>query len=372
MKKYDYLIIGSGLFGSTFAQLAAKDGSKCLVIDKRGHTGGNIVCQKINGINVHKYGAHIFHTSNKEVWDFVNRFVPFNNYRHSVLAKFKNEVFNLPFNMNTFYQLWGVITPEEAREKIIEQRTKSDINEPKNLEEQAIYLVGYDIYEKLIKGYTEKQWGRSPKELPSFIINRLPIRFIFDNNYYNDLYQGIPVGGYNRLIEGLLAGCKVQVNANFFHNRAELETIARNIIYTGRIDEYFDFKNGKLEYRSLHFENEILQSENFQGCPVVNYTEKEIPFTRIIEHKHFEFGTQPSTVITREYPVRWEEGKEIFYPINNDYNNALYQKYRELADNEPNTYFGGRLADYAYYDMDQVIEKAIELYQKVSNHTNKI
>ena len=365
MKKYNYLIIGSGLFGSTFAYKAKAAGKNCLVIDKRDHIGGNVFSENIENINVHKYGAHIFHTSNMEVWNFVNKFVPFNNYRHSVLANNKGKVFNLPFNMNTFYQLWGVTTPKEAQEKIHEQRGLSSIISPKNLEEQAIFLVGNDIYETLIKEYTEKQWGCKAEELPPFIIDRLPVRFVYDNNYYNDTFQGIPKGGYNKLVEGLLAGIEVRLNCNYFQHRNELDSLAKDIVFTGRIDEYFDYKFGRLGYRSLRFEIETINGDNFQGCSVVNYCDAETPYTRIIEHKHFEFGTQSKTVITREYPMKWEEGAEIYYPINNKKNNATYIKYKELASKENNVYFGGRLAEYKYYDMDQVIESAINLAERV-------
>ncbi len=365
MTKYDFLIVGSGLFGSTFAYMAEKAGKKCLVIDKHEHVGGMIYCENIENINVHKYGAHIFHTSNKKVWDFVNKIVPFNNYRHSVLVNNKGKIYNLPFNMNTFYQLWGVTTPLEAQNKIAEQRKLSGITEPKNLEEQAIFLVGNDIYETLIKHYTEKQWGCRATEVPAFIIKRIPVRFTYDNNYYNDTYQGIPIGGYNKLIEGLLKNIEIRLNCNYFQHRNELNLIAENIIFTGRIDEYFDFKFGQLEYRSLRFETEILNTENFQGWSVVNYTDAKTPFTRIIEHKHFEFGTQPKTVISLEYPMKWEENMEIYYPINDKINNNILDKYNQLALSENTTTFGGRLAEYKYYDMHQVVEKAIGLAEKI-------
>ena len=364
MKKYDYLIVGAGIFGSIFAYEADKLGKKCLVIDKRNHIGGNIYCENIEDINVHKYGAHIFHTSNKEVWDYVNSFVEFNRYTNCPVANYKGELYNLPFNMNTFYQLWKVKTPQEAIAKIEEQVKEANIDEPQNLEEQAIKLVGKDIYEKLIKGYTEKQWGKKATELPSFIIKRLPVRLTFDNNYFNDKYQGIPVGGYNKIIEKMLENIDVKLNTDFFENREELENMAEKIVFTGMIDEFYDYKFGTLEYRSLKFEHETLEEENYQGNAVVNYTEYDIPYTRIIEHKHFEYGNQPKTVITREYPATWNKGDEPYYPINNDENNELYSKYKELADKEENVIFGGRLAEYKYYDMHNVIEKALEAVNK--------
>ena len=364
MKKYDYLIVGSGLFGSIFAYEANKKGKKCLVIDKRDHIGGNIYCEDIEDINVHKYGAHIFHTNNKEVWDYVNSFAEFNRYTNCPVANYKGELYNLPFNMNTFYQLWKVKTPQEAISKIEEQVKEANIEEPQNLEEQAIKLVGKDIYEKLIKGYTEKQWGKKATELPSFIIKRLPVRLTFDNNYFNDKYQGIPVGGYNKIIEKMLENVDVKLNTDFFENREELEDMAEKIVFTGMIDEFYDYKFGTLEYRSLKFEHETLEEENYQGNAVVNYTEYDIPYTRIIEHKHFEYGNQPKTVITREYPATWNKGDEPYYPINNDENNELYSKYKELADKEENVIFGGRLAEYKYYDMHNVIEKALEAVNK--------
>lgn len=364
MKKYDYLIVGSGLFGSIFADEANKRGKKCLAIDKRNHIGGNIYCENIEGINVHKYGAHIFHTSNKEVWDYINSFVEFNRYTNCPVANYKGELYNLPFNMNTFYQLWKVKTPKEARAKIEEQVKEANIQAPKNLEEQAINLVGKDIYEKLIKGYTEKQWGTKATELPSFIIKRLPVRLTFDNNYFNDKYQGIPVGGYNKIIERMLEGIDVKLNTDFFENREALEGIADKIVFTGMIDEFYNYKYGTLEYRSLRFEHEVLDEENYQGNAVVNYTEYDIPYTRIIEHKHFEYGTQPKTVITKEYPATWDKGDEPYYPINNDKNNELYNKYKELADKEENVIFGGRLAEYKYYDMHNVIEQALNCIKK--------
>ena len=359
MKKYDYLIVGAGLYGSIFAYEMNKKGKKCLVIDKRNHIGGNIYTEEIEGINVHKYGAHIFHTSNKEVWEYINQFCEFNNYINSPIANYKGEIYNLPFNMNTFNKLWGVRTPKEAQKKIEWQKKEFEIVEPKNLEEQAISLIGKDIYEKLIKGYTEKQWGRDAKELPSFIIKRLPVRFTYDNNYFNDRYQGIPIGGYTKIIEKMLEGIEVRLNSNFFDKREEYEKIADKIVFTGMIDEYYNYCFGKLEYRSLRFETEVLAEENYQGNAVVNYTEREIQYTRIIEHKHFEYGQQEKTVITREYPSEWQEGDEPYYPVNNERNNELYQKYKELADKEKRVIFGGRLGEYKYYDMDKIIEKIL-------------
>lgn len=364
MKKYDYLIVGAGIFGSIFAYEAKKRGKTCLVIDKRNHIGGNIYCENVEGINVHKYGAHIFHTSNKEVWDYINQFVDFNRYTNSPVANYKGELYNLPFNMNTFYGLWKVKTPEEAKAKIEEQVREANIETPKNLEEQAIKLVGKDIYEKLIKGYTEKQWGQRATELPSFIIKRLPVRFTFDNNYFNDMYQGIPIGGYNKFIESLLEGIEIKLNTDFFENREELSAMAEKIVFTGMIDEFYNYKFGTLEYRSLRFEHELLEMENYQGNAVVNYTEYEIPYTRIIEHKHFEYGTSEKTVITKEYPATWKKGDEPYYPVNNEKNNEIYKKYRELADKENNVIFGGRLAEYKYYDMHHVIENALKVVKE--------
>ena len=359
--KYDYLIVGAGLFGSIFAYVANKKGKKCLVIDKRSHIGGNIYTENIEGINVHKYGAHIFHTSNKEVWEYINQFAEFNRYTNSPVARYKNELYNMPFNMNTFNKLWGVVTPKEAKEKIEQEKKNAGITEPKNLEEQAISLVGQTIYEKLVKGYTEKQWGKRATELPSFIIKRLPVRFIYDNNYFNDIYQGIPIGGYTKIIERMLDGIDVKLNCDYFENKRELENIAEKIIFTGQIDKYYDYKFGELEYRSLKFETEILEEENYQGNAVVNYTEYEIPYTRIIEHKHFEFDTiTPKTVVTREYPDTWTKEKEPYYPINNDKNNELYEKYAKLAENDDKVIFGGRLGEYKYYDMDKVILEALK------------
>lgn len=359
MIEYDCLIVGSGLFGAVFAHEATKRGKKCLVIDKRSHAGGNIFCEKIEGINIHKYGAHIFHTNDKEIWDYVNQFAEFNRYTNSPVAFYKNEVYNLPFNMNTFYQLWGVKTPEEAKAKIKEQVKASGITNPQNLEEQAISLVGTDIYEKLIKGYTEKQWGRKATELPAFIIKRLPVRFTYDNNYFNDKYQGIPIGGYNKLIEGLLEGIEVRLNIDFFENRDYYTQLADKIVFTGKIDEYYNNQFGTLEYRSLKFDTQIKELGNFQGNAVINYTEREVPYTRIIEHKHFELGTQNTTVITYEYPDEWSPGKESYYPVNDEKNNAIYKKYKELSSKDSNVIFGGRLAEYKYYDMHQIIASAL-------------
>lgn len=361
-KEYDYLIVGSGLFGSVFAHEMTKIGKKCLVIERRNHIAGNIYTEKIEGINVHKYGAHIFHTSNKKVWDYVNSFVEFNRFTNAPIANYKGTLYNLPFNMNTFYQLWGVKTPQEALDKIEEQRAAyKHITEPKNLEEQALVLGGKDIYEKLIKGYTEKQWGRTATEIPAFIIRRLPFRFTFDNNYFNDTYQGIPIGGYTLLIEKMLEGIDIQLNVDYFSDKAYFDSLANKVVYTGKIDEFFDYQFGHLDYRSLRFENETLDQSNYQGNAVVNYTERDIPFTRIIEHKHFEFGIQPKTIITREYPIDMEEGDEAYYPINDDKNQNIYQQYKLLADQLPQVIFGGRLAEYKYYDMHQVVEKALEV-----------
>lgn len=364
MKKYDFLIIGSGLFGAVFAQESLKRGKKCLVIDKRNHIGGNIYTENIEGINIHKYGAHIFHTSDKIVWDYVNNHVEFNRFTNSPIANYNGELYNLPFNMNTFYQLWGVKTPSEAISVIQNQREEyKHIINPSNLEEQALVLGGKDIYEKLIKGYTEKQWGRPASKIPSFIIRRLPFRFTFDNNYFNDTYQGIPIGGYTRLIKSLLNGIEVKTGVNYFDNKYELDQYAEKIIFTGKIDEFFSYKFGELEYRSLHFENEILDIPNFQGNAVVNYTDSKTPFTRIIEHKHFEFGTQDKTYITREYPHEFSTDNEPYYPINDDKNQLIYKEYYELSKLQPNIIFGGRLAEYKYYDMHQVISSALNYFK---------
>ena len=356
---YDYLIVGSGLFGAVFAHEAKKAGKRCLVVDKRDHLGGNVYCKEVEGINVHRYGAHIFHTNDKEIWDYVNQFTEFNRYTNSPIANYYGELYNLPFNMNTFYQLWKVKTPEEAQKKIADQIAGLNIKEPANLEEQALLLVGTDIYEKLIKHYTEKQWGRKATELPPFIIKRLPVRFTFDNNYFNDKYQGIPIGGYNKIVNGLLEGIETKANVDFFADRRELSLLADKIVFTGKIDEYFGFQFGELEYRSLRFENEVLDMPNYQGNAVVNYNDAETPFTRIIEHKHFEFGTQPRTVITREYPITGGRGVEPYYPVNDDTNMAVLKKYQTLASEESNVIFGGRLAEYRYYDMHQVIGSAL-------------
>lgn len=363
--KYDYLVVGSGLFGAIFAYEANKRGKKCLVIDKREHVAGNIYTENIDGINVHKYGAHIFHTSNEEVWNYIGKFAKFNRYTNSPIANYKGEIYNMPFNMNTFNKLWGVITPKEAKEKIEEEKRQAGIEEPKNLEEQAISLVGKTIYEKLVKGYTEKQWGKKATELPSFIIKRLPVRFTYDNNYFNDLYQGIPIGGYTQIIEKMLKGIDVKLNYDYFEHREELDNIADKTIFTGQIDKYYDYKFGELEYRSLRFETEILDMQNYQGNAVVNYTEYEIPYTRVIEHKHFEFDTNsPKTIITREYPDSWNREKEPYYTINNEKNNKLYEKYAELAKKDDKVIFGGRLGSYKYYDMDKVILEALNTVNK--------
>ena len=387
MKKYDYLIVGSGLFGATFAHLAHKQGKTCLVIDKRPQLGGNIYCENIEGINVHKYGAHIFHTSNKEVWNFVNSIVEFNRYTNSPVANYKGKLYNLPFNMNTFYQMWGVTTPEEAQAKIDEQKAeavakmKADgVSEPRNLEEQAQVLIGKDIYERLIKGYTEKQWGRKCTDLPAFIIKRLPVRLIFDNNYFNDKYQGIPIGGYNKLIDGLLEGADTKVSVDFLKDEIELpngnkgvlkdhwKELASKLVFTGKIDEFYNYQLGKLNYRTVRFEQETIDCPNYQGNAVVNYTEREVPYTRVIEHKHFEmFGAEvyetPKTVISKEYSTEWKDGMEPYYPVNDKENSELYAQYKNLADQEEDVIFGGRLAEYKYYDMAPIIEKALAMFK---------
>ena len=375
MKPYDYLIVGSGLFGATFAHFVHKQGKRCLVIDKRQHLGGNVYCENIKGINVHKYGAHIFHTSNKKVWDFVNAIVPFNRYTNAPVANYKGKLYNLPFNMNTFYQMWGVTTPDEALAKLNEQKAEAmakmkseGTTEPRNLEEQAKVLIGNDIYEKLIKGYTEKQWGRKCAELPAFIIKRLPVRMVFDNNYFNDSYQGIPIGGYNKLIDALLQGIETKTDTDFFAcERSYWATVADKIVYTGQLDEFFDFRFGRLDFRTVRFETEIKPTPNYQGNAVVNYTDAAVPYTRIIEHKHFELFGQavydnPHTVISREYSTEWEPGIEPYYPVNDSKNNALAERYRSLAEQEPSVIFGGRLAEYKYYDMAPVIEKVMNLF----------
>ena len=356
---YDYLIVGAGLYGAVFAQEVKKAGKTCLVIDKRDHIAGNIYTKDVEGIAVHQYGAHIFHTNNKEVWDYVNQFATFNRYTNSPVANYHGELYNLPFNMNTFNKMWGVVTPAEAQAKIEEQRREANITEPKNLEEQAIRLAGRDIYEKLVKGYTEKQWGRPCTELPAFIISRLPLRFTFDNNYFNALYQGIPVEGYTAMVERMLEGTEVRLGIDYLADKANLDTLADKVVYTGPIDAYFGFRLGYLEYRSVRFETEVLDVENYQGNAVVNYTDRETPFTRIIEHKHFVFGTQPKTVISREYSSERKPGDEPYYPVNDERNSALYQQYKALADRENKVIFGGRLGEYKYYDMDKVIESAL-------------
>lgn len=376
MIKYDYLIVGAGLYGAVFAHQARLDGKKCFVIDRRPHPGGNIYCENIEGINVHKYGAHIFHTSNKDVWSFVNSIVEFNRYTNSPVANYKGKLYNLPFNMNTFYQMWGVTTPQQAKAKIEEQKKEAvelmksqGITEPRNLEEQAISLIGKDIYEQLIKGYTEKQWGRPCTEIPAFIIKRLPVRMVFDNNYFNDTYQGIPIGGYNQLIDGLLEGIEVRLGVDFLTEMKYYESLADKIVYTGAIDEFYGYRFGKLAYRSISFETEIYNTANYQGNAVVNYTEKEIPFTRIIEHKHFEmFGDEvqncPKTVVSKEFSTEWKDGMEPYYPVNDDVNNALYGKYKNLASCEKRYIFGGRLADYKYYDMHHIVGLALNRYKE--------
>jgi len=361
---YDYLIVGSGLFGSVFAHEAKKRGKSVLVIERRNHTGGNIFCEKKEGINIHKYGAHIFHTDYKDVWEYVNQFVEFNNYVNSPVANYKGELYNLPFNMNTFSKMWGVVTPAEAAAKIAEQR-KAVTGAPKNLEEQAISLIGTDIYIRLIKGYTEKQWGRSCTELPAFIIQRLPVRYTFDNNYFNDRYQGIPVGGYNKLIDALLEGIEVRLGVDYNLQRKEYKDVAETVVYTGPIDAYYNYSLGQLEYRGLRFETERLEEENHQGVAVMNFTEREVPYTRSIEHKHFEFGKQPVTYVTKEYPADWKPGEEAYYPVNNERNQKLYAQYAELANKEKNVIFGGRLAEYKYYDMDDVIKSALDCTRRV-------
>ena len=362
---YDYLIVGAGLFGSIFAHEMTKKGKKCLVIERRDHIGGNVYTELDENINVHKYGAHIFHTNNKEVWQYINQFADFNRYTNSPVANYKGELYNLPFNMNTFYQMWGVKTPEEAKAKIDEQKAESNIENPKNLEEQAISLIGKDIYEKLVKGYTEKQWGRKCDELPSFIIKRLPVRYTFDNNYFNDLYQGIPIEGYTKIIEKMLDGIEVKLNTDFFDDKEKWLNIADKIIFTGMIDQYYDYCYGELEYRGLNFEFETLDMENYQGNAVINYTDAETPFTRIIEHKHFESSDSPKTIITKEYPKTWMKGEEAYYPLNDEKNSELFKKYQELSKKEDKVIFGGRLGMYQYYDMWQVIDEALKLVRSI-------
>ncbi|MBN1294323.1 MAG: UDP-galactopyranose mutase [Candidatus Latescibacteria bacterium] len=363
-KPYDYLIVGAGPFGATFAYEAKKRGKKVLVIDKRPHAGGNMYCDCVEGINVHVYGAHIFHTSMKEVWDYVSQFCTFNRYTNTPVARYKDELYNLPFNMNTFNKMWGVITPEQAKQKIREQVSSTGITDPQNLEEQALSLVGPDIYYKLIKGYTEKQWGRDAKELPAFIIKRLPLRYTYDNNYFNDIYQGIPVGGYNVIFQKMLGDTDLRLETDYFADKAGFDNLAHKTVFTGMIDRYFGYSLGTLEYRSLRFEHETLDTDNYQGNAVVNYNEREVPYTRIIEHKHFEFGTQPKTVVTREYPAEWKKGDEPYYPVNDEKNDLLYRKYRSMADAATDVIFGGRLADYKYYDMHHVFYHALEAVKK--------
>ena len=362
--KYDYLVVGAGLFGSVFGYEAKKRGKTCLVIDKRPHIGGNVYCEEVEGINVHKYGAHIFHTSNKATWEYVNQFAEFNNYINSPVAVYKDELYNLPFNMNTFSKMWNIRTPQEAKGIIAKQIEELHIEEPKNLEEQALSLAGRDVYEKLVKGYTEKQWGRDCTELPAFIIKRLPLRFTYDNNYFNDRFQGIPMGGYTKIIEKMLDGVDVKTNTDYFEFIKENPDIAEKTLFTGMIDEFYGYKLGALEYRSVRFETEVLDCDNYQGNAVVNYTAREVPYTRIIEHKHFEFGQQEKTVISREYSSEWKVGMEPYYPVNNDANNALFEEYKKLAAKEDRVIFGGRLGNYQYYDMDKVIEAALELVSK--------
>ncbi len=370
MKKYDYLIVGAGLFGAVFAHEMIKAGKTCLVIDKRDHIGGNIYTEEIEGIQVHKYGAHIFHTSDEEIWNYTKQFTEFNHYINAPIAVYKNELYNLPFNMNTFSKLWGIRTPDEAKAKIAEQIAQLDIDNPQNLEEQALSLVGRDVYEKLVKGYTEKQWGRDCKELPAFIIKRLPLRFIYDNNYFNDPYQGIPKGGYTRMVEKMLEGADVLLNTDYFEFKKENSGIADKTVYTGPLDAYFDFKLGILQFRTVRFETEVLDMDNYQGNAVVNYTEREVPYTRIIEHKHFEFGKQPKTVISREYSTEWKPGMEAYYPINDEENEQLAEQYRQMAEEESDTIFGGRLGTYRYYDMDKVIRAALDAVDKEKTREN--
>jgi len=367
-KEYDYVVVGAGLFGCVFAHEMTKRNKKCLVIDKRKHLGGNVYCEEKEGINVHKYGAHIFHTNDKKIWEYVNQFATFNNYINSPMSLSKGKLYNLPFNMNTFYQLWGVKTPREAKAKIDEQVAIYGSKSPKNLEEQALSLVGKDIYETFIKENTEKQWGKKATELPAFIIKRLPVRFTFDNNYFNDRYQGIPIGGYNTIIEGLLNGIETRTNIDFFKERKQLEEVADTIVYTGKIDEFFDYQYGQLEYRSLRFENEIHDMQNYQGNAVVNYNDSDYAFTRIIEHKHFEFGKQEKTIITKEYPENWTKEKEAYYPINNDRNQQIYKKYKEASLKLKNVIFGGRLAEYRYYDMHQIIASSLTKVDQIEGN----
>lgn len=364
MKKYDYLIVGAGLSGAVFAHEAKKAGKTCLVVEKRDHIGGNVYTREVEGINVHEYGAHIFHTNNKEVWEYLNQFAEFNRYTNSPVANYHGELYSLPFNMYTFNKMWGVVTPEEAARKIEEQRKEAGITEPKNLEEQAISLVGTDIYEKLVKGYTEKQWGRPCEELPAFIIKRLPVRLTFDNNYFNALYQGIPVGGYTKMIANIFGDTEVRLSTDYLAQKEELDQLADKVFYTGPVDAYFNFEKGPLEYRSVRFETEVLDTPNWQGNAVINYTDRETPWTRIIEHKHFEFGTQPKTVISKEYSSEWKPGDEPFYPLNDEKNNALYQTYKAMSEDQKNVIFGGRLGEYKYYDMDAAAARVLEITKK--------
>ncbi|MDE6601325.1 MAG: UDP-galactopyranose mutase [Lachnospiraceae bacterium] len=362
--KYDFLVVGAGLYGAVFAHEAAARGRSCLVIDRREHIAGNIYTREVEGIQVHEYGAHIFHTSDQQIWNYVNQFTEFNNYINSPVAVYKDELYNLPFNMNTFSKMWGIRSPQEAKEKIAAQIADLHIAEPRNLEEQALSLVGEDVYRKLVKGYTEKQWGRDCTELPAFIIRRLPLRFTYDNNYFNDRYQGIPAGGYTAMVERMLEGIEVKLGVDYLEHKEEFDAMADRVIYTGQIDRYFDYCEGVLAYRMVRFEQEILDCDNYQGNAVVNYTEREVPYTRIIEHKHFEFGTQPKTVISREYPSEWQKGEEPYYPVNDEKNNAVYEAYRKLAAKEENVIFGGRLGEYKYYDMDKVVGRALEMAER--------
>lgn len=365
MKKYDFLIVGAGFYGAVFAHEARKKGKKCLIIDKRNHIAGNVYTKEIEGIQVHEYGAHIFHTSSRKIWNYINQFAEFNQYINSPVAVYKDELYNLPFNMNTFSKMWNIRTPQQAKDIIAHQIAKLNITVPQNLEEQALSLVGKDVYEKLIKGYTEKQWGRDCRELPTFIIKRLPLRFTYDNNYFNDRYQGIPIGGYTALVERMLKGIEVQLEVDYFSDKDRLDALAETIVYSGQIDRYFDYSLGILEYRMVKFEQEVLDCENYQGNAVVNYTERTVPYTRIIEHKHFEFGKQKKTVISKEYPSEWRKGEEPYYPINDMKNNELYENYRNMALKEKNVIFGGRLGEYKYYDMDKVIERALEVAERI-------
>lgn len=366
-EKYDYLIVGAGLYGSTFAYEATKRGKKCLVIDRRNHIGGNIYCEEIEGIQVHRYGAHIFHTNNQSIWDYLQQFVSLNRFTNTPLANYKGELYNLPFNMNTFYQLWRVTTPEEAKAIIEKQKIEAGIYEPNNLEEQAISMVGTDIYEKLIKGYTEKQWGRKATELPTFIIKRLPVRYSFNNNYFDDRYQGIPEEGYNHIIEKMLMGCEVRLNTDYFDKKKELDALAGSVLFTGMIDEFYQYRYGRLAYRSLRFEDEIYDTDNYQGNAVINFTETDVPYTRSIEHKHFNYNNQPRTIVTKEYPKEWALGDEPYYPVNDEKNMVLYHKYQSLAIQEDQILFGGRLAEYKYYDMHQVIDAALNMIKRIFN-----